>query len=72
MDGIGLANVWGVTRAYPKIDVGQVAVAAWGILDMMQGVDQDRITTFFEAYAGSRDISPEWIPCNVPRPDHNP
>jgi len=50
---IGVANVWGITRSYDKIPSGQVAVAAWGVLDRMDGVDGARITRFFEAYAGN-------------------
>jgi len=59
---IGLANVWGVTRFYDKIPAGQVAVAAWGVLDTMEGVDADRIKLFFETYAGT--LGPEFINCN--------
>ena len=59
--GIGLANVWGITRSYDKIPEGQVALTAWGIIDTMDGVVPDRIETFFEAYAGS--IGPESVPC---------
>ena len=57
---IGLANVWGITRFYDKIPVGQVAVAAWGVLDTMDGVDEGRLRTFFE-YAGN--LGPERGPC---------
>jgi hypothetical protein len=61
INGIGLANVWGVTRFYPDISPGTVALAAWGELDTMRGVDRDRISRFFEAYSGS--LGPEIIPC---------
>lgn len=61
VDSIGLAAVWGVTRFYNRIPEGQVAVAAWGVLDTMEGVDPDRIKRFFEAYAGN--LGPESIPC---------
>ena len=61
IDDIGLANVWGMARAYDKIPVGTVAIAAWGILDTMEGVDQDRLERFFEAYAGTQ--GPERIIC---------
>ena len=61
MDGIGLSQVWGVTRFYEKIPVGTVAVAAWGVLDTMDGIDGDRIETFFKTYAGN--LGPEQIIC---------
>ncbi len=61
IDDIGRARVWGVTRSYDKIPDGQVALAAWGVLDTMEGVDKDRIETFFETYAGS--LGPEVVTC---------
>jgi len=61
INGIGLANIWGITRAYDKIPQGQVAVTAWGVLDTMDGVDGARITRFFEAYSGI--LGPETVPC---------
>ena len=61
INDIELAKIWGVTRSYDKVPAGQVAVAAWGVLDTMDGVDKDRITIFFESYAGS--LGPEVVPC---------
>ena len=61
IDDIGLANIWGITRSYNKIPVGQVALAAWGVLDTMEGVDPERIKTFFETYAGA--LGPEFVTC---------
>jgi hypothetical protein len=67
VDDLGLSRAWGITRFYDKVPPGTVALAAWGILDTMQGVDKDRIKKFFEAYAGR--IGPEknsqgiGIPC---------
>jgi len=67
MDGIGLAQVLGVTRFYDKIPEGTVALSAWGVLDTIKGVDKDRIKRFFDTYAGR--IGPEknqqgiGIPC---------
>ena len=58
---IGLNPVWGVTRFYDKIPAGTVSVAAWGVLDQMDGVDRERINRFFETYAGS--LGPETIIC---------
>ena len=61
MGDIGLARIWGVTRSYDKIPAGQVAVAAWGVLDTMEGVDKDRINTFFDNYSGA--LGPERVTC---------
>jgi len=61
IDDIGLANVWGITRSYDKIPVGQVAIASWGVLDTMEGVDPQRLELFFETYAGA--LGPEFVPC---------
>ena len=61
VDDIGFANAWGVTRFYDKILPGQVALAAWGVLDTMDGVDPGRIRRFFEAYSGN--LGPEQVPC---------
>ena len=58
---IGLANIWGITRSYDKIPEGQVAAAAWGVLDRMEGVDPQRLKLFFETYAGA--LGPEFVPC---------
>ena len=61
VDDIGLSPIWGVTRFYDKLPVGTVAVAAWGVLDSMQGVDGERIDTFYQTYAGL--LGPESIIC---------
>jgi hypothetical protein len=62
MEDIGLANTSGITRAYSKIPVGTVALAAWGVSDTMEGIDKDRIENFFNTYAGN--LGPEGnIPC---------
>ena len=63
IDDIGLANLWGITRFYDQIPVGQVAVAAWGVLDTFQGVDKNRIRTFFETYAGNLGPERPPVPC---------
>ena len=60
IEDIDLASAWGITRFYDKIPEGQVAVAAWGILDTMDSVDADRIGRFYE-YAGN--MGPEQVPC---------
>ena len=61
VDDIGLSPIWGVTRFYDKLPVGTVAVAAWDVLDSMQGVDGERIDTFYQTYAGL--LGPESIIC---------
>ena len=59
---IGLAERTGVARLYNKIPEGTVALAAWGVSDTMTGIDEERIATFFENYAGT--LGPEGnIPC---------
>jgi hypothetical protein len=61
MGSLGLAADWGVTRSYDKIPAGTVALAAWGRLDTVQGVDRGKISRFFDAYADA--LGPERIPC---------
>lgn len=61
LDAVGLSEIWGVARSYDKIPTGTVALAAWGVLDTMQGVDGERIKTFFETYSGA--LGPEKIAC---------
>lgn len=69
INDIGLANIWAVTRSYDKIPVGQVAVATWGVLDRMEGVDKERIRTFVETYAGV--LGPELVTCQGLPTQHN-
>ncbi len=61
LDGVGLSEIWGVIRSYDKIPSGTVSLAAWGVLDTMQGTDRERIKTFFDTYAGS--MGPESFIC---------
>ena len=61
IDDIGLSRIWGITRSYDKIPIGQVAVAAWGVLDTMEGIDEGRLGTFFDTYAGA--LGPEFVTC---------
>ena len=68
MNSIGLANMWGISRFYPDIEPGTVSLAAWGVLDTMQGADRDRITRFFESYFGA--LGPEIIPCSGVQAPH--
>ena len=48
----GWKDHYTVARSYSKIAPGQVALSAWGVLDIMDGVDKDRITRFYEHYVG--------------------
>ncbi len=57
MGSVGLAGVVGVTRFYDKIEPGTVALSAWGVSDTMQGIDEERINTFFSTYGGN--LGPE-------------
>lgn len=41
-----------VARPYDQIAPGQVALSAWGVLDIMDGVDKGRIERFYEHYVG--------------------
>ena len=61
VDDIGFARTWGLARPYDKMPKGQVAIAAWGVIDTMEGVNPDRIGAFFQAYSGT--LGPEQIPC---------
>lgn len=62
LHGIESFQIDGVARPYTKIPPGTVALAAWGVSDTMQGVDEARIREFFENYAGNQ--GPEGnIPC---------
>ena len=64
MDGFEFAPAWAVTRFYDRMPAGTVALAAWGVLDTMAGVDEPRIIRFFEEYAGT--LGPEFpngAPC---------
>lgn len=54
---IGLANTTGVARFYSELEPGTVALSAWGVSDTMEGIDKDRIETFFDTYAGN--LGPE-------------
>lgn len=62
MGNIGLANVWGITRPYSEgLGVNQIALTAWGVIDIMDGINPDRIEAFFDTYAGV--IGPESFSC---------
>jgi len=61
MGSIELHKIWGVTRFYDKLEPGTVAMATWGVLDIIKGIDRDRIKKFFETYSGR--LGPEQVPC---------
>ena len=48
----GWRNHFTVARPYDQIGEGQVGLSAWGVIDVMDGVDPDRITRFYEHYVG--------------------
>ena len=48
----GWKDHYTVVRSYSKIAPGQVALSAWGVLDIMDGVDQNRIERFYQHYVG--------------------
>lgn len=62
-DGLGATGrQYGVARRSPDLAPGQVGLSAWGVNDVMEGVDQDRIEKFFDTYVGA--LGPEGaIPC---------
>lgn len=48
------SEMWSVVRPYSKIDPGTVAMTAWGVMDLIPGVDEDQIRTFYRAYSRNR------------------
>jgi hypothetical protein len=66
---------WGLARSYNstgELGVGKVAVATWGVLSVMNGIDEEEIARFFSTYFGN--LGPESISCrNLPfRVDESP
>ena len=49
----GLAE-WAVVRPYSKIRPGTVAMTAWGVMDQISGVDEERIIRFYRTYIHNR------------------
>ena len=45
---------WGIVRPYSRIDEGTVAMTAWGVMDQVQGVDEEGIRAFYDAYIHNR------------------
>ena len=54
VDELADFEVWGVLRRYSKIDQGAVARTAWGVMDVFQGVDEERINKFYDAYRANQ------------------
>ena len=61
LEDIELFDDWGVSRPYDRIADGQVAIAAWGHLHIMNGVSPGELALFFEALAGVN--GPERFTC---------
>ena len=61
LNDIGLNRLWGVARSYDQIPEGQVALSAWGVMDSFAGANPERISRFFETYAGNLGL--EQFPC---------
>ena len=53
----GWRNHFTVVRPYDEIAEGQVALSAWGVLDIMDGLDKERIEQFYQHYVGT--LGPE-------------
>lgn len=47
------SDQWLITRPYKEIGPGKVAMTAWGVLDVFDGVDRARIKAFYDAYRGN-------------------
>ena len=45
-------NHFTVVRPYDEIAPGQIGLSAWGVLDVMDGIDEERILRFYEHYVG--------------------
>ncbi|MBC8279679.1 MAG: DUF3105 domain-containing protein [Chloroflexi bacterium] len=61
LEDVPLFANWGIARPYDGIPDGRVALAAWGRLDITQGVNPERIGVFFESLAGI--LGPERVTC---------
>jgi hypothetical protein len=47
------SDQWLVARHYTGIPEGHIAMTAWGVLDEFAGINEMRITRFFDAYKGN-------------------
>ena len=48
----GWRNHFTVVRPYDQLSKGQVGLSAWGVVDILDGVDEEGINRFFEHYVG--------------------
>ena len=63
---VPLAEEFAIVRRYDAIPEGMVAIAAWGVLDRMMGVDAERIAAFFRDYPGNTGPEfPNGLPCTT-------
>ncbi len=66
VSAVPLAAKFAIVRRYPRLPPGMVALAAWGALDRMLGVDAGRIAGFFEQYPGTAGPEfPNGLPCTT-------
>ena len=66
VSAVPLAAEFAIVRRYPRLPPGMVALAAWGALDRMLGVDAGRIAGFFEQYPGTAGPEfPNGLPCTT-------
>ena len=45
---------FGVMRPYSKIGPGTVVMTAWGYMDIVKGVDHERIDAFYHEHRANR------------------
>ena len=60
--GLPGRNRWLVMRSYLGLNVGQVAIAAWGWLQTFDGVDPEGLEEFYNAHFNSH--GPESVVCS--------
>jgi len=66
LESYRMFNTWGVANWTDTIPLGSMSLTAWGVLDAFEGIQQDRIEEFFNAYAGR--LGPEFeygLPCSI-------
>jgi hypothetical protein len=54
--GLPDLDSWGVVRPYSnsEMEEGTVAMTAWGVIETIEGVDEERILSFYTEYARNR------------------
>ena len=55
-EGLPDLESWGVVRPYSNLEIeeGTVGLTAWGVIDVVEGVDEERIRRFYTEYARNR------------------